>query len=94
MAEDDLAVASMMTRKLDALRLNEELAQLGAPIIEPLAPEVHAIHGPEVEPVQERAGIMLARMRATDQRSPKRKLGASQFRRRRRRCQAPARYLD
>jgi hypothetical protein len=76
-AEDDLAVAGMMIGKLDAIRPNEELAQLGAPIIKPLAPEVHAIHGQEVEAVQERAGIMLARMQAINQRISKRQLGAS-----------------
>jgi hypothetical protein len=52
-AENDLAVAGMMIRKLDAVRLGEELAQLGAAIVEPLAPEVHVIHGQEVEAVQE-----------------------------------------
>jgi hypothetical protein len=68
-----LAIASMMTRKLDAVRPDEELAQLGAAIVKTLAPEVHGIHGQEVEAVQERAGNMLPRM----QRILKRQLGAS-----------------
>jgi hypothetical protein len=93
-AEDNFAVAGMMIGKLDVIRPNEELPQLGATIIKPLAAKVHAIQRQEVEAIQERAGIMLARMQATDQRIPRRQLGASQFRRRRRRCPAPARYLD
>jgi hypothetical protein len=55
----------MMIRKLDAVRPNEE-PQLGAAIVEPLAPEVHVSHGQEVEAVQRHAGIMLARMQAPE----------------------------
>jgi hypothetical protein len=68
--EHDLAVAVQALRESDAVRSGQELAQLGAPLVELGAPGVGAIDREEVEGVEESAGVWACECRRAKSATP------------------------